>query len=213
MLENVDVIIHSCIRIEGHDPAVVAYFDPYLLDRDYHDADVVFITHDHYDHFSPDDIARVRKEGTVFVAPFSMADKLDGLVPPAQGVVALAPGDGITVCGIRVEAVAAYNVGKDFHPKANKWLGYVVTIDGVRYYVSGDTDANDDNRSVKCDVALVPAGGTYTFDAAEAAAFVNGLAPKVAIPTHYGSAVGPKEAGRAFAAAVDPSIEVELKLG
>ncbi len=213
MLENVEVIIHSCIRIEGHDPAVVAYFDPYLLDTDPHDADVVFITHDHYDHFSPDDIARVRKEGTVFVVPLSMADKLSELVPPVKGLVALAPGDGITVCGMRVEAVAAYNVGKDFHPQANNWLGYVVTVDGTRYYVAGDTDANDDNRSVSCDVALVPAGGTYTMDAAEAAAFVNGLSPKAAIPTHYGSAVGPKEAGRAFASAVDPSIEVELKLG
>ena len=94
------------------------------------------------------------------------------------------------------------------------WLGYVVTLDGepTRYYVSGDTDQNPDNEVVRCDVALVPIGGTYTCDPGQAAAFVNALRPAAVIPTHYGSIVGTYADFDTFAAAVDPAIEVIRKL-
>ena len=92
-----------------------------------------------------------------------------------------------------VETVPAYNVNKEFHKKEYDWVGYVITLDGIRYYIAGDTDVNDDNRKVKCDVAFVPVGGTYTMNYEEAANLANTIDAQVVIPTHYGVIVGEKE--------------------
>lgn len=207
LTDLISINAHSSIRIGAEQ---VMYFDPFHLKDDPHDADIVFITHDHYDHLSPEDIARVRKATTVFVLPASCqsAAKENGL----DDCVFLAPGETAEVGGVPVEAVAAYNSLKPFHPKKNGWLGYVVTEAGQRVYVAGDTDENKDNLAVKCDIALVPVGGTYTFDAKHAAKFVNKLRPAVAIPTHYGDIVGSLSDGDAFAAAVDEGIEVIKKI-
>lgn len=201
-LDNVRVLTHSSIRIQASNGTVV-YFDPYDMADEPHDADVVCITHAHFDHFSPEDIARVAKEGTQLVVPASMADE----APEAKvaSVHTLQAGDDIEIDGLTVQAVPAYNVQPErlgFHPKENAWLGYVLVDGGMHYYVTGDTDENPDNMQVPCDVALVPVGGTYTMDAAQAAAFVNALQPRAAIPTHYGSVAGKPEDGEAFAAQV-----------
>ena len=197
---------HSSIRIDAGSGAIV-YVDPFRLEEEPHDADLVLVTHAHFDHYSPEDIARVAKANTRLVAPTSMADKL----PEAMLV---APGDACEpLPGVRVEAVPAYNRAKPFHPKANGWVGYVVTIlSGTRVYVAGDTDDLPENRRIACDVALVPVGGTYTMDARKAATFVNALRPAVAIPEHYGSVAGSPDDGKAFAKLVDKDIEVVLKL-
>ena len=197
---------HSSIRIDAGEGAVV-YVDPFRLTDEPHDADLVLVTHSHYDHFSPEDIARIEKDSTVFVAPASMADEL-------PGALLVSPGEACEpIPGLRVEAVPAYNLNKQFHPKANQWVGYVVTtLGGTRVYVAGDTDDLDENRSIACDVALVPVGGTYTMDAPEAAAFVNAMRPAVAIPEHYGSVTGTPEDGETFKGLVDPGIEVVIKL-
>ena len=215
-LENVRVYTQSAIRIEGA-RGTVAYLDPFsLTDAEAaHDADYVLITHAHYDHLSPEDYARVAGEKTVVVAPASMASEIAGLGAAATHL--MAAGEKIELPGLTVEAVPAYNVQPErlaMHPQANGWLGYVVTLDGesARYYVSGDTDQNADNESVRCDVALVPIGGTYTFDARQAATFVNALRPAAVVPTHYGSIVGTYADFDAFAAAVDPAIAVVRKL-
>lgn len=215
-LENVRVFTQSAIRIEGA-AGTVAYFDPFsLTDAEAaHDADYVLITHAHYDHLSPEDYARVAGEKTVVVAPASMAGEVAGL--GAGETHLMGAGEKIELPGICVEAVPAYNVEPErlaMHPRENGWLGYVVTLDGepTRYYVSGDTDQNADNETVSCDVALVPIGGTYTCDPRQAAAFVNALRPRAAVPTHYGSIVGTYADFDAFAAAVDPAIEVVRKL-
>ena len=212
-LDNVRVLTHSAVRIEAADGTVL-YFDPFQLVEESHDASAVFVTHDHYDHFSPEDAAKVLRAGSVVVAPATCADAVRAQLPGVE-VVPAVPGARLEVAGIDVEAVRAYNVEPErlqFHPKANDWLGYVATVDGVRYYVSGDTDQNPDNEAVSCDVALVPIGGTYTMDAAQAAAFVNALRPKAAVPTHYGTAVGPKDAIDAFVPLVDPAVEVVVKM-
>ena len=215
-LENVRVFTQSAIRIEGAGGTVV-YFDPFALTdaEATHDADYVLITHAHYDHLSPEDYARVAGEKTVVVAPASMADDVVGLGAAATHL--MGAGEKIELPGLSVEAVGAYNVEPErlaMHPRENGWLGYVVTLDGepTRYYVSGDTDQNADNETVSCDVALVPIGGTYTCDPRQAAAFVNALRPRAAVPTHYGSIVGTYANFDAFAAAVDPAIEVVKKL-
>ena len=215
-LENVRVFTQSAIRIEGA-AGTVAYFDPFALTdaEAAHDADYVLITHAHYDHLSPEDYARVAGEKTVVVAPASMADEVAGLA--AAETHLMGAGERLELPGLCVEAVPAYNVEPErlgMHPRENGWLGYVVTLDGepTRYYVSGDTDQNADNETVSCDVALVPIGGTYTCDPRQAAAFVNALRPRAAVPTHYGSIVGTYANFDAFAAAVDPAIEVVKKL-
>lgn len=218
-LPNVRVLSHSAVRIQAADGTVL-YFDPFQLAEEPHDADVVFITHDHYDHLSPDDVAKVVNGRTAFVAPESIVDKVrDALLPLGvkQGF-GMKPGETAAVGaagGIAVEAVPAYNVEPErlgFHPQENAWVGYVVTVDGVRYYVTGDTDRNADNEEVACDVLLLPIGGTYTFDAAQAAAFTNELRPKAVVPTHYGTAVGKKEDVDAFIPLVDKDIPVVVKM-
>ena len=215
-LENVRVFTQSAIRIEGAG-GTVAYFDPFALTdaEAAHDADYVLITHAHYDHLSPEDYARVAGEKTVVVAPASTGREVAGL--DATETHLMGAGEKIELPGICVEAVPAYNVEPErlaMHPRENGWLGYVVTLDGepTRYYVSGDTDQNADNETVSCDVALVPIGGTYTCDPRQAAAFVNALRPRAAVPTHYGSIVGTYANFDAFAAEVDPTIEVIRKL-
>ena len=207
LTDAITINAHSSIRVGGD---TVLYFDPFHLKESPRDADIVFITHDHYDHLSPEDIARVRKEDTVFVLPASCRGSAEknGL----ENCVYLTPGETAVVKGVPVEAVAAYNVLKPFHPKKNGWLGYVVTLEGRRLYVAGDTDETPDNLSVKCDIAMVPAGGTYTFDAKHAAKFVNKLRPAVAIPTHYGDIVGSLSDFDDFASRVDGGIEVIRKI-
>ena len=187
VLAEIIVNEQSSIRIGA---AKTLYFDPFRLPDAPGDADVVFITHSHYDHFSPDDIEKVRKDGTVFVIPASMQADVEGLGVPSDHIVTLAPGDTAEVCGFNVEAVAAYNVNKKYHPKANGWLGYVVTVDGVRVYVAGDTDATEEAKAVRCDIAMLPIGGTYTMTAEEARNLALLLAPAAAVPTHYGTVVG-----------------------
>ncbi len=197
---------HSSIRIDGGAGAVI-YVDPFEIASEPHDADLILITHSHFDHFSPESIAKIAREDTRFVAPASMKAEL----PHA---LLVAPGDvRMPLEGIRVEAVPAATPGRQFHPRENGWVGYVVELaSGVRVYVAGDTDDLPENHEIACDIALVPVGGTYTMDARQAAAFVNALKPAVAIPEHYGTVAGSADDGKTFAGLIDPAIEVVFKL-
>ena len=123
------------------------------------------------------------------------------------------PGDILQLTGLTITAVPAYNKLKPFHPKHNKWLGYVLEMDGIRYYIAGDTDAVKELHDVKCDVAMVPIRGTYTMNARDAAGLINEIRPAAVIPTHYGSIVGNPGDVEAFSKWVDSDISVLLKLG
>ncbi len=210
LLEKVSLPFHACVKLTG---SMTVYVDPYGLKEDSHDADLILVTHDHYDHLSPEDIARVRKESTVLVLPASSKGQIGTAGFSSVQAWTLTPGESCRVGGVEVTAVAAYNKGKPFHPKANGWLGYVVELDGVRYYIAGDTDDIPEARAVRCDVALVPVGGTYTMDAQAAAELVNAIAPKAAVPTHYGSVVGGEEDAERFCALLDDSIEGAILMG
>ena len=205
VLAGITINTHSSVRIET--AGKVLYVDPFRLEQAPHDADLIFATHDHFDHFSPEDVARAEKAETVFVLPASSANKL---ADDTRGhrVLTVRPGDRGEAEGIPFEAVAAYNPGKPFHPKENAWVGYVLELEGVRVYVAGDTDATEEAAAVRCDIALLPIGGKYTMDAPEAAALANRIRPRIAVPTHYGSVAGSPADFDRFAAAVDPSIRV-----
>lgn len=195
---------HSSIRCGGD---VVLWFDPFRVADASHDGDVIFITHEHYDHFSPEDIRRVMKADAVIVLPESCRDAALTAGFDPDRLVTVQPGETYQVHGISFETVAAYNIGKKFHPQGSRWVGYVVTVDGRRVYVAGDTDDTPEARAVRCDAAFLPVGGTYTMTAVEAAALANAIHPQTAIPTHYGFIVGEKSNGGMFAAALDGSIQ------
>ena len=209
MLEKITVNAHSSIRIAAEK---VIYIDPFQLKNEPHDGDIIFITHSHFDHFSPEDIEKLSNQGTVYVLPESMLDEVLEAGLPADKLVALAPEQKTEVCGIEVETVPSYNMDKPMHPKANGWLGYVITVENTRVYIGGDMDATPEAAAVQCDVAMIPVGGTYTMNPCEAAALINEMKPGTAIPTHYGSLVGEAEDGKAFAELVDSSIHVEFRL-
>ena len=207
MLDNITINAHSSIRIAGDK---IMYFDPFLVTDEPHDADIIFFTHSHYDHFSPKDFVKLANDGTLYVAPASMKDELKKA--GITNAVLMTPGEEREIEGVPVKSPAAYNIAKQFHKKECGWLGYVVTVNGQRVYVCGDTDDNPDVRGTQCDVIMLPVGGTYTMTAKEAARLVNDMRPKFAIPTHYGSAVGKKDDGEKFAALVDDGITVVFKL-
>jgi L-ascorbate metabolism protein UlaG (beta-lactamase superfamily) len=179
---------------------VTVYIDPWDVTTD-DKADLVLITHAHFDHFQPDEIARISTDGTKVVAPADCAKELSGDVTPVK------PGDSLTVAGIRIEAVPAYNIREErleMHPKANGWVGYVLTLGDHTYYHAGDTDHVPELEQVRTDVAFVPIGGTYTMDAGEAGGLVRAMAPRLAVPMHYGFVVGsPSDADR-FTEEADP---------
>lgn len=195
MVDKITVNEQSSIRIESDK---TLYFDPLHITEAKHDADIIFITHEHFDHFSPQDIAKVANENTLYVVPKSMAGALKNAGIQSEKCVFVAPGDEIEPLGVAVEVVRAYNISKAFHPKANGWVGYVAEVCGSRVYVCGDTDDTPEARAVKCDVVCVPIGGIYTMDCKQAAEFVNALSPKVAIPIHFGTIVGSASAADDF---------------
>lgn len=201
LFDSVQVLYHSSIRIAGER---VVYVDPFGVREERHDADLILITHDHFDHFSPEDIQRVRKADTFLVIPASTAKRAAELVFPESYV--MAPGQRLEVLDLALEAVAAYNTNKPNHPRGNGWLGYILTMGGARYYIAGDTDDTPEARQVRCDLALFPVGGTYTTDAAEAAQVVNAIRPLAAVPTHYAAIVGSAADARRFMEGLDAGI-------
>jgi L-ascorbate metabolism protein UlaG (beta-lactamase superfamily) len=182
MLETVRWHGHATIRIEAGGSTII--IDPYGI-KEKRPVDLVLITHSHYDHLSDADLDKVRGSATRFVGP---ADCRDRLGPKASVMVAGATLEVLP--GISIAAFPAYNLNKKFHPKDKGWLGYVITVDGVRYYVAGDTDRIPEMKDIRCDVAFLPVGGTYTMTADEAAEAVGDIQPQVAVPIHWGTIVG-----------------------
>ena len=207
MLEKTEVLCHSSIKITK---GSIIYFDPFKINKEYHDADIIFITHSHYDHYSEEDINKVKKEDTQIVAPLDLLDNLLTLGFTKDSITLVKPNENYTVKGLSFKTIPAYNTNKNFHPKANNWVGYLVTIDNITYYIAGDTDITTENKQVKCDVAFVPVGGTYTMDNKEAAKLINEIKPKVAIPTHYGKIIGNISDGQNFAKLINKEIECKI---
>lgn len=204
MIEDIEVLYHSSIRISKNK---IIYIDPFKIDKNYNDADIVFITHDHFDHYSEEDIDKVINENTTIIIPEELLTKILRKGINKNAVITVESNKEYMVQGIKFETIPAYNTNKTFHPKENNWVGYIITLDGIRYYIAGDTDITEENRKVKCDVAFVPVGGTYTMDFKEAAQLINEIQPKIAVPIHYGSVVGTKQDATDFIKLLHPSIK------
>ena len=169
------------------------YIDPFNIKDSINDADVIFITHSHYDHYSPKDIEKVKKENTIIVITKDLYNEVTELGFNEEKIITVNPNQTLSVSDINVTTIPAYNINKKFHPKDNEWVGYILDIENTKYYIAGDTDITDENRKVQCDVAFVPVGGTYTMTSEEAAKLVNEIKPKIAVPIHYGSIVGTRQ--------------------
>jgi L-ascorbate metabolism protein UlaG (beta-lactamase superfamily) len=191
---------HDSFRI---DAGPTIYFDPFRIEPG-PTADIIFISHDHYDHCSPEDVAKIQGPETVIVTSQSCAMKLTGTL---QGV---APGESLTVKGIPVRVVPAYNINKKFHPKKKGWLGFVVQIDGVRIYHAGDTDLIPEMQEIQADIALLPVSGIYVMTAEEAAEAALTIKPALAVPMHYGTLVGEAADAERFSRLLEGKIQVKI---
>ena len=207
-ISNISVNTQSSIRI---DSSKIIYVDPLDIGHESHDADYIFITHDHYDHMSMPDILKIMNEKTVIVIPAPLEARIKKGTS-CDNVICVEPGKRYETDGLLFETVSAYNRLKPFHPKRSGWVGYTINLDDTRIYIAGDTDATHEAENVKCDIAMVPIGGTYTMNYKEAAALINKINPMYAIPTHYGSLVGDKLDGERFMQLVDKNINVVIKL-
>jgi len=205
MLERFTWFRQSAMRFRGD--GITVYIDPWGTTADDEPADVILITHAHFDHFQPEEIERLRKAGTKLVAPHDVAKELSGDVMP------VAPGESHEVGGVRFSTVPAYNVVEhrlEAHPKANNWVGYVMELGDSSYYHSGDTDHAPELDDVRADVAMVTIGGDpYTMGPEEAAALVKVIGPKLAVPMHFGFVVGERGFADRFRDGVAP-IPVEV---
>lgn len=206
MLEKLHWLGHASFRLDG--PKTI-YFDPWKVSADSKKADVVFISHDHFDHLSPEDIKTIGTKDTIIVCDAASAKQL-GAKTAYEGVRAAVPGDKFEVAGLAVEVVPAYNTNKEFHTKQSRKSGYVVVVSGVRIYHAGDTDFIPEMRDIKCDIALLPVSGTYVMTADEAAEAALAIRPGVCVPMHYGDIVGSEADARRLKDLLKDKVEVRI---
>jgi L-ascorbate metabolism protein UlaG (beta-lactamase superfamily) len=204
LLDHLHWIGHDSFRLDS--PSML-YIDPWRLPEGSPAADIILVSHEHHDHFSPEDIARILKPGTQLLASAGVAEKFG-----SQADV-LNPGDGRSLGAVKIESVPAYNLEKPFHPRAANHLGFIIEIAGERLYFAGDTDLIPEMDDIECDIALLPVSGTYVMDVDEAVRAVGVLMPQVAIPMHYGAGVVGTEADAARFQELSPVPVIVLTAG
>lgn len=208
MVENIVWLGHDSFKITGEK---IIYTDPFQIESQEEKADIVLITHSHSDHCSPEDIAKVIGIDTVIVCPPDCVGSLQIL---GAEIITVRPGDEKKVRGIPIKAVNAYNLnkfrspGEPFHPKRNKWVGFVFEINGKNIYHTGDTDFIKEMSNVQCDIALLPVSGTFVMTHEEAAVAADELDPELAIPMHYGAIVGSREDAERFKEITSVNVEI-----
>jgi L-ascorbate metabolism protein UlaG (beta-lactamase superfamily) len=198
LVEGIEWLGHASFLI---DTGPIIYIDPYDISEAFAKtlpkADIVLVTHDHPDHFSPEVLKLISKPATVVVSIKAVTENLPKEIKHSRTI---APGDTLTLEGVGIEAVPAYNIDKKFHPKEKGYVGFVIDLGDRIVYHAGDTDVIPEMRHIKADIALLPVGGTYTMDAIEAAEAADIIRPKVAVPMHWGKIVGTWEDAKEFQA-------------
>jgi len=189
---------HDGFRI---DTEKIIYFDPYQIEAG-PQADLILISHEHFDHCSPEDVAKIQGPETVIVTEKDSADKLSG------DVRIIKPGETLNLDGVKIQGVPSYNTDKDFHPRKNGWLGFLVEVSGIRIYHAGDTDYIPEMKDLKVDIALLPVSGTYVMTAEQAVKAALAIEPGLAIPMHYGAIVGGNQDALDFKNALDGRVDV-----
>ncbi len=191
---------HASFKICHED--TVIYIDPWKLKESPGDATLVFVSHSYHDHYSAEDIAKVSGPETKLIASADVVAK-------EKAGEAIMPGLMVELESVRARGVAAYNPNKQFHPKANNWVGFIIEIGSKRIYYAGDTDLTEEMKALKdIDIALLPVGGTYTMNAEEAAEAAKHIKPKQAIPYHWGDIVGRRSDAERFAELADCEVKV-----
>lgn len=198
---------HSGFRWDG---SRTVYFDPWKIGPSAKPADIVFVSHEHFDHCSKPDIKSISTGETVVVTCAPAMRELRSAGLACKEIEVLAPGDTAEVYGVKIRAVASYNIGKPFHPKADKKVGFIVTMDGISVYHAGDTDAIPEMKGLRCDVALLPVSGTYVMTPDEAALVAADIKPKAAVPMHYAEIVGTAADARRFRELLEGKVEVDI---
>ena len=205
-MEPINVNIQSSICIRG---SKVMYFDPLEVEAK-HDADYIFITHPHFDHFSLLAILEVKKDNTVFITPKDIVEGLLSIGIQEEYIIVVKPNQEYVFKNIEFKTIPAYNLHKKNHRKEDGWVSYLVTLDKVVYYIAGDTDITEENKSVKANIIFIPIGGTYTMDIHDAYKLTKCINPDRVIPTHYGSIVGNISDGFKFKELVKDEYKCEL---
>ena len=185
--EPIMVFSNNAICLRG---SLIIYFDPFQIPKKMNDADFIFITHPHWDHFSLIDILKVKNDHTNFIVPKEILEELLDIGILEEHIKVVKPNEEYFFSQMSFKTVSSYNREKEYHQKERQWLGYVLNMDQIIYYIAGDTDNLVENQKIKADVIFLPVGGLYTMDAREAARLANTIRPHLAIPTHYLSVVG-----------------------
>ena len=201
---KIKVFNQAAIKIES---TKNIYFDPYQIKEEFHDADYIFITHDHYDHYDEESIKNIMKSETMIVVPECLKERVSKLT---TNYFLVSPNEKYNLADLSFETTFSYNIDKPFHPKEKGYVGYKIKLEDKHLYIMGDTDYLEENLHMTCDICFIPIGGTYTLDVQEAAAYINELKPELAIPIHYGSIVGDLSLSKQFIDLVNPDIKVEV---
>jgi L-ascorbate metabolism protein UlaG (beta-lactamase superfamily) len=209
LAQSIQWLGHAGFRLQV--AGKVVYIDPYRSPAG-PQADLVLITHDHFDHFSPEDLEQLSASGTRVIGPATVTEQLKG------ATVTIAPGETVELPGFDVTAVAAYNTnkldseGKPFHPKESGWVGYVIKAGGRKIYHSGDTDVIPEmDQAAGADVALLPVSGTYVMTPVEAAEAARRIDARIAIPMHWGTIIGSRDDAEQFAEHADVEVRIPEK--
>ena len=196
---KIEVIHHASIRLEDEK---IIYFDPYDIKEEKRDADYIFITHDHYDHYDEDAIKKVKNNQTKIIVPECLKEK--------ENTMVVEPDKEYQIDNLFFQTISSYNINANYHPKEKKYVGYNLLLNNTYYYIMGDTNRTPEADKVKTDVCFVPIGGTFTMDKNEAANYINDLKPKEVIPIHYGKIVGDISLGEEFKEKIKDNIKVTL---
>ena len=190
-IDNISINCQSSIKISD---GLTIYFDPYDIKEKINNADYIFITHPHWDHLDIDSINNIANEKTIIVGPSSVIEKLD----KSFNLLEVEPNKTYKLDNISFKTVPSYNIGRDYHPKDTRYVGYLLTLNDITYYIPGDTDVIEELKELNADVIFLPVGGTYTMNREEAVGLANTIKPKYAIPIHYGLAIGSREDAEYF---------------